>query len=93
MTTIKLSMKKRKREDSVQFITRIMHHSKNGPMMQGFIIDALTKQAERIVNTGIVGLAVSMNDSFISPQAWFDCASELKTELDERYAKEVPNGG
>lgn len=92
MTAIKLRAKpirKPKQEDNVKFIKRIMTESTNSPLMQGFIIDAITKQANAVVKAGPVKLAEQMagngSAGWFSPQAWYNVAKELKEELDLKY--------
>jgi hypothetical protein len=71
------------RETNVEFLTRVMEFAKSGPLMQGFIMDALLKGAERVTSNEAEVLKL-LKDSFVSGPAWIACARELRDEINAR---------
>ena len=70
---------KSKHKTNVQLINDLMTHSKQGVLMQAFIIEALGKYAEQT--------KVSppwSNQSFISEAAWRACADEALDAITNR---------
>ncbi len=65
---------------NVELITHIMEYSKHGGLMQGFIIDALTKYSQHLINNEDKVIE-QMKDSFVSGEAWVGCAKELNAYL------------
>lgn len=65
---------------NVQLIKHIMEYSKHGALMQGFILDALSKYSQHIINNEDKVIK-QMQDSFISGEAWVGCAKELHDYL------------
>ena len=63
-------------------IKHIMEFSKHGPIMQLFVIDALAKFSEQIINNESKVIK-QMEDSFISGEAWVGCAKELNGFLNK----------
>jgi hypothetical protein len=70
---------------NVEVVVQIMNWAKSGPLMQAFIIDALTKQAE------LVAKSPPMSDSdgmgLVSGRAWTKCAIELRDHLAKSYGR------
>jgi hypothetical protein len=66
-----------RRETNVEMLTRIMEFSKNGGLMQGFIIHALVEYSAQVAR----GNPSEFHSPFISGHAWVSCAQELKDEL------------
>lgn len=76
-------MARRKFESNIQFVTRVMDHSKYGALKQAFIMDALDKAAEAIAKIDPDTLASEF--SMVNPRAWIGCAKELQAELKEHF--------
>jgi len=76
------------RETNTECLTRIMEHSENGGLMQGFIMQALAEYSEEVINAPINAPEKNEDGSvpFVSPTAWRNCALELKDELDKFYS-------
>lgn len=74
------------RENNTEFVTRLMDYAQSGPLMQMFIIQALSTFAELVIESAEDGdLHKEMADnSFISPEAWLACAKELRCEMEQR---------
>jgi len=68
------------RETNIEFITRIMDFSKNGAMMQMFIIEAIANYSEGIKDADLS----SWEGDFICPHSWRACSAEILEELEER---------
>ncbi len=77
-----------KAETNVQFLTRICNFSTHGALMQMFVIDALTKHADRIVEHA-EEVKAQMAEGFISGEAWVSVAKELQAELNKKYSGAV----
>ena len=69
-----------KHESNVEALSRIMEYSRQGALMQAFVIDALEKRSEFIL-ANEADVRSAMDGSIISPEAWINCAKELKREL------------
>ena len=71
-----------KPKTNIQVVTNLMTHSKQGVLMQAFIIEAIAKYAE------LTKEAVSKPDwapnSFISAGAWGACAEEALDAITNR---------
>lgn len=68
-----------KRKTNVELITYLMNYSKHGALMQGFIIDALGKHANKVAESTPADYP---EDCMVSPEAWIGVAKELKEALD-----------
>ena len=68
-----------KRKTNIQVVTDLMTHSKQGVLMQAFIIEAIAKYAEQTK----VAPAWS-TESFISEAAWRACADEALEAINNR---------
>ena len=70
---------------NVQFVKDIMENSKFGAMSQLFVIDAIGKLADAVTKAGVEEVRRQFGpNSFISPEAWFEVAKEIKSKLDNR---------
>lgn len=69
-------------DTNIDRIKHIMEFSKHGPLMQLFVIDALTKFSSHIINNES-NVIKQMEDSFISGEAWVSCAKELNGFLNK----------
>lgn len=65
-----------------QDLVKLMEQSRNNPVFQAFVIQALTQYSEQIIATPIPQRA---ERSLISPELWKDCAVELKALMDSKY--------
>jgi hypothetical protein len=72
-----------KNKTNTEFVTELMEYSKHGALMQLFIIDALIKHSDRVVEHEAEVLQV-MENSMIHGPAWVGCAKELKKALENR---------
>lgn len=71
------------RPTNVEFLTELMEYSNYGPLMQGFVMEALRTYAQAVVQRQ----DELPTDGFVSPAAWAGCASELLEKLEAHYAK------
>lgn len=70
-------MAKRKHETNTERLTRLMENSHCGPIMQGFIMNAILEQA-RAVKMHMDANPDLMNaDWIVNPKAWHACAAEI----------------
>ena len=68
---------------NTQVLTNLMEFARTGPIMQMFIMDALSKRADAIVAAGIDKVREAFGpNNMVSPDAWFAAAQELKAALD-----------
>ena len=67
------------RMTNTEFVVHLMEYSRNGPLMQMFVIDALGKWADR------VAASPPIEHGLINGEAWKDCAVELRERLNEKY--------
>lgn len=68
------------RKTNVEAITELMEFSKYGALAQMFVIDALTRHAEAVMEAP--DSAFESMAGFIAPQAWRGVAKEIKEKLD-----------
>lgn len=61
------------------------------PLKQAVIIEAITRYVDTIAEAGLeeTRRQFAGMSGFISPDAWFACAREIKTALDEHLNKAV----
>lgn len=76
-----MSRKSKKPETNVQFITRVMEHSRCGALMQAFIIEAVSKYATACAQKP----ASTFDSNLLNGEAWLACAKELEAELAAKY--------
>lgn len=67
-----------KRLTNVQFIKRQMEYSKNGALMQAFILEACSKYAKACAEAD----ASVFDSPLLSGNAWKACAIELRDALE-----------
>ena len=68
-------MKKKTPQSNIDFLEHTASFSRNGPLMQLFMLDAIQKQAENIVKNEAQVLK-EMEESFVHGPAWVDTAKE-----------------
>lgn len=70
-------------ETNTEFIERIMSFGcPTGPLIQPFIIEALTNYSRKVVKNG----PEVYDNALVRGEAWHRTAKWLKGELDEKYA-------
>ena len=62
--------------------------SPTGPMTEMFLLDAVTKYAESVVDDKDA-LIAEMADGFISGEAWVKTAEYILEKFNEKYGKEL----
>jgi len=63
---------------NVEKIQELMTRSPAGPLMQAFVIEAVRRYSEDIINEGI---PEDNPRALISPKAWYVCAEVAQLEL------------
>lgn len=72
------------RKTNAEVLTELMEFSRNGIMMQLFIVDTLEKQARAIAEMPLEDLKKAFGEhSMISAEAWQETAKELHKTLEE----------
>jgi len=66
------------RKTNTEFVEHLMEFSRNGALMQLFILTAIEKYAQQVAASDLK----AMEGGMISPQAWKACGVEAITELD-----------
>ena len=66
------------RDTNTKFIVRMMDQASTGPLMQAFILEAVRRYSEDIINEGI---PEDNPRALISPRAWYVCAEVAQLEL------------
>lgn len=75
----------RNHETNTEFVTRLMDFSKHGALMHLFVIDALEKRANQILNISDEDLEAAFDrNNMIDWRAWKACAQEIKDNIEER---------
>ena len=65
-------------KSNVEKIQELMTRSPAGPLMQAFILEAVRRYAEDIINEGV---PEDNPCALISPKAWYTCAEVAHLEL------------
>lgn len=65
---------------NVEFVVELMEFSKNGPLIQAYVLEALRLYSESV----IVNVLQIPEDGFISRKLWVSCAEEVLAKLKER---------
>jgi hypothetical protein len=69
---------------NVDFIADMMESSRQGPIVQMFIMDALTKYSAMMAKMTPKELEKDGKWGFIAPQAWIDAAKEVNEKMEAR---------
>ena len=79
-----------KRMDYVEFMKHLLTSGScpTGAMSQCFIIDAIIKHADRVVDNADE-CRETMKNSFIHPEGWIATAKWIKRELDQRNGRKT----
>lgn len=72
------------KQTNVEFITDVMEHSRQGPLMQAVIIEAVAKYAENVIARRDEVLK-AMEQTMVHGPAWIACCEELKKRVDAKY--------
>jgi hypothetical protein len=72
-----------KNKSNTEFVTELMEYSEHGALMQLFVLDALIKHSDMIVQREDQVLE-QMKDHMIHGPAWVACAKELQKKLNKR---------
>jgi hypothetical protein len=67
-----------------EFLVHLMNFSRNGALMQGFIMEGLRIYSEQVLEMDDEDRA-KMNKSFIPYDSWASCAREMLEAQDEKY--------
>lgn len=67
-------MKRAKRQTNVAMLRRLMEFSKNGALMQAFVLTAIDKYAQQCMQAG----AEKLDTPLVSGRAWVACAQEAQ---------------
>ena len=68
------------RPTNVEFVTELMEISRNGPMIQAYVLEAL-----RLYSDSVVQYQDQIpEDGFISRRLWVSCAEEVLEKLEGR---------
>ena len=73
-------MVKVKQKTNAQLIGDLMSHSKQGVLMQAFLIEAIAKYSEQTK----VSPPWSKDNTFISEESWRACADEVVEAINNR---------
>ena len=66
---------------NLEFINWLMQYSNQGALSQIFIIQAIDKYCELIINNDLV----FPKNHIIHEDAWMRCAIEIKSRIDRKY--------
>lgn len=73
---------------NLECLTDIMKFSRYGALAQAFVMDALSKHAERIATTPLDALRVQFGaQPLVSAQAWQSVAREIHDKLEAHFAQ------
>lgn len=64
---------------NVEFVVELMEFSKNGPLIQAYVLEALRLYSESVVQNQ----DQIPEDGFISRKLWVSCAEEVLVKLKE----------
>jgi hypothetical protein len=67
-----------KQKTNTQLVNSLMTYSRQGVLMQAFIIEAIAKYAESVLKTPLP------DNGFINPHAWTACANEALDTINNR---------
>jgi hypothetical protein len=69
-----------KPQTNVEFVTNLMEFSRYGGLVQVFVIQALDQYSKRVSEAD----PATLNNGFISGEAWVGIAKEIQRKLEER---------
>ncbi|KIP15532.1 MULTISPECIES: hypothetical protein [Burkholderia] len=73
---------------NLECLTDIMTFSRYGALAQAFVMDALSKHAERVANVPLEKLQEQFGvHPLISARAWHGVAQEIHTKLEAHFAR------
>ena len=71
---------------NVEFVAELMQYSAHGPLIQAFVMHALSYYAQRVAAMSPQELETSM----VSGYAWHGCALEIRDKLAKRLGQPDP---
>lgn len=74
-----------KHKTNESFVKSVMTFSRQGALIQMFVIAALEHYAKTVVAAHTQGELKGGTFGFINPDAWADCGRELLEKLEENY--------
>ena len=77
-------MTKRRRETNEQLVIRLMRFSRNGALMQVFVLTALQRYAELVKDAK----PEEVQSAMIPAEAWKRVADELLEEIERHYKQD-----
>src|SRR3954469_22064307 len=78
---------------NVELLVSLCERSKFGALAQMFIVDALRKQVDAVVNADLKKLREQMKDGMITADAWHGVAVDLKRIMDAFYERDTNERG
>lgn len=76
-------MSKHKPQTNVEIVTHLMEYSRNGALIQAFVITALEKYASQVVEAG----PENFDSGLLSGEAWVRCAQETLGTIERYYGQ------
>ena len=76
-------MPKNKHLNNIEFVTQIMKYSSYGALSQAFIIEAVRRYSEDVIEHEHE-VRESMMNHIINPEAWLGVAREIDKKIKER---------
>lgn len=71
-------------------IAQLMDLGKSGPLVQMFVIDALTKMADAVAGLTDEEAHTKLNgNGLVHPVSWRNAARDVKTTLDKHFAGQL----
>jgi hypothetical protein len=74
-----------KRKTNESFVKSVMTYSRQGALIQMFVIAALEHYAKTVVEAHKEGGLKGGTFNLINPDAWADCGKELLEKLEQHY--------
>ncbi|VWC30122.1 hypothetical protein BLA9940_00020 [Burkholderia aenigmatica] len=76
------------RMTNLECLADIMEFSRYGALAQAFVMDALSKHAERVATLPLDELQEQLGDHpLVSARAWHGVAQEIHTKLEAHFAR------
>lgn len=73
---------------NLECLTDIMEFSRYGALAQAFVMDALSKHAERVATLPLDELQKQLGDHpLVSARAWHGVAREIHTKLEAHFSR------
>lgn len=83
-----------RREDNVEFVTRLMEFSTQGPLGQLFVLNSIREMARNVTSISLPEYCQQFQGApFINPASWYATAQEVLNEFDRREADFIKTYG